>query len=155
VLGTADGYSDGVIEREDLGTWIEGTPTEEGYVRGARWGLPADGPRSVAGSGRRLISLFVDWGLVSLLSYLFFDFSNGMTLVLFACVNLLLITLFGSTPGQFALRVQVTPVRGRIPMVLRAVIRTALLMLVVPGMIWNKDGQPLQDVAAGTAVVRL
>ena len=38
--------------------------------------------------------------------------------------------------------------------ILRALVRTALLLLVLPGVIWNRDLQPLHDVVAGTAVVR-
>ena len=40
------------------------------------------------------------------------------------------------------------------PVVLRAVIRTLLLLLVLPAVIWNRDRQPLHDAVAGTAVVR-
>ena len=36
-------------------------PTEEFRYPGNRLGLPADGPGSVAGWGRRVLALFVDW----------------------------------------------------------------------------------------------
>ena len=44
-------------------------------------------------------------------------------------------------------------VSGRSPMLLRAAVRTALMLLVLPAVVWNRDGQPLHDAAAGTAVV--
>jgi hypothetical protein len=144
-----------VIEREDLGSWLEGPPVQEGYVRGARLGLPAEGPGSVAPVGRRFLSLCIDWVLVSVASYLLLDYEPLATLILFAAENLLFMTLFGATIGQLAMRIAVRPVRGRMPMLVRVLIRTVLLMLVVPSMFWNKDGQPVQDVAARTAVVRL
>jgi uncharacterized RDD family membrane protein YckC len=144
-----------VIERKDLGAWLEGPPVDEEYVPGARLGLPADGPGSVAPFGRRLLSLLIDWALCLLVSHLFTGGDPLMTLGLFAIENVLLISLFGITIGQFAMRVRVTPVAGRTPVLLRAVIRTALILLVVPGIIWNRDRQPLQDVAASTAVVRI
>jgi uncharacterized RDD family membrane protein YckC len=144
-----------VIEREDLGSWLEGPPVEEGYVKGARLGLPAEGHGSVAPVGRRFLSLCIDWALIAVLSHVLLHDDPSGTLILFAAENLLLITLFGVTVGQFIMRIGVRSVRGRMPMVLRALIRSVLLVLVVPSMFWNKDGQPLQDVAAGTAVVRL
>ena len=54
-----------------------------------------------------------------------------------------------------ARRVRVVPVSGRSPMLLRAVVRTALMLLVLPAVVWNRDTQPLHDVVAGTAVVTL
>ena len=144
----------GVIERKDLGSWIEGAPTPEGYVKGSGLGLPPEGQGSVAPFWRRPIALVVDWGLCLLISHFLFGGDALATLSLFALVNVLLLTLFGATPGQFATLVRVLPVRGRSPMVLRAVVRTLLMLLLLPAMVWTRDGQPLHDVAAGTAGVR-
>ena len=36
---------------------------------------------------------------------------------------------------------------------IRAVLRTALLLLLIPALIWDRDGRGLHDRAAGTAVV--
>lgn len=144
-----------MIERKDLAGWLDGPPLEEGYVKGSAIGLPAAGPGSVAPFGRRVLGLCIDWAVVSVLAYAFFDQDPAVTLMIFAAMNLLLITLFGMTIGQFVVRVRVTPVRGRMPMVARATIRTLLIMLVIPGVVWNRDAQPVQDVAAGTAVVRV
>ncbi|MCW1805685.1 RDD family protein [Brachybacterium squillarum] len=143
-----------MIERKDLGSWMDGAPSEAGHVPGSTWGLPADGPGAVAPAGRRFATLLVDWALASVVSALVFDDESVATLALFATMNVLLITVFGATPGQFLLRLRVTPVSGRSPMVLRALIRTLLLLLVLPAVIWNRDRQPLHDAVAGTAVVR-
>jgi uncharacterized RDD family membrane protein YckC len=142
-----------VIERKDLGAWLDGAPQEEGYVKGSSLGLPADGPGSVAPFWRRPVSLLLDWGLCMLVSAFVFSGDALANLVLFVAVNVLFLSLFGATPGQFALRVRVLPVSGRSPMVLRAVVRTALMLLLLPAVVWNRDAQPLHDVAAGTAVV--
>ncbi len=37
----------------------------------------------------------------------------------------------------------------------RAALRTVLLCLVIPAVVWDRDGRGLHDRAAGTAVVRL
>lgn len=142
-----------VIERKDLGGWIDGAPQEADYVKGSSLGLPADGPGSVAPFWRRPLALLIDWGLCMLLSALAFQGDPLANLMLFVAMNVLFLTLFGATPGQFALRLRVMPVRGRTPMIGRAVLRIGLMLLLLPAVVWNRDAQPLHDVAAGTAVV--
>ena len=132
---------------------MDGAPNEEGYVKGSSLGLPADGPGAVAPFWRRPLSLLLDWGLCMLVSALVFSGDPLANLVLFVAVNLLFLSLFGATPGQFVLRVRVLPVSGRSPMILRAAVRTVLMLLLLPAVVWNRDSQPLHDVAAGTAVV--
>lgn len=142
-----------MIDRKDLGSWMDGPPGEAGYAKGADLGLPAEGPGAVAPFWRRPLSLLVDWGLSVALSALLLGGEPLADLILFSVVNLLFLTLFGATPGQFLLRVRVVPVSGRSPMLLRAVVRTVLMLLVLPAVVWNRDAQPLHDVVAGTAVV--
>ena len=144
-----------MIDRKDLGSWMDGAPNEEGYVKGSSLGLPADGPGAVAPFWRRQLSLLLDWGLCMLVSALVFSGDPLANLVLFVAVNLLFLSLFGATPGQFVLRVRVLPVSGRSPMILRAAVRTVLMLLLLPAVVWNRDAQPLHDVVAGTAVVTL
>lgn len=132
---------------------MEGAPAHEGYVKGSSLGLPAEGRGSVGPFWRRLVSLLIDWGLCMLVSAFVFNGDALANLVLFVAVNLLFLTLFGSTPGQFVLRLRVVPVRGRSPMLLRAVVRIVLMLLLLPAAVWNRDRQPLHDVVAGTAVI--
>ncbi len=143
-----------MIDREDLGSWIEGAPTDPDYVKGSGLGLPASGPGSVASIGLRFVSYAIDWSLCLVASLLLHDSSPALVWPLFTAMNVVLLTLFGATAGQFVLRLRVVPVARRWPMVLRALVRTVLLLLLLPTLVWNRDGQPLQDVAAGTAVVR-
>lgn len=143
-----------MIDRQDLGSWMDGAPSSPDYVRGSSLGLPASGPGSVAPFWRRPLSLLVDWGLCMAVSALVFQGDALANLLLFATLNLLFLSLFGATPGQFALRVRVLPIRGRTPMVLRALVRTGAMLLLLPALVWSKDAQPLHDVVAGTAAVR-
>ncbi|MFC0674252.1 RDD family protein [Brachybacterium hainanense] len=144
-----------MIERKDLGSWMDGPPQDEEYVRGSAIGLPPEGPGSAAPFGRRVVSLLIDWSICSLVSVLLFSYDSLVTLCLFVGLNLALMTLFGATPGQYLLRLRTQPVVHRYPMLVRSLIRTALMLLVLPAVIWNRDRQPLHDVLAGTAVVRL
>lgn len=56
-------------------------------------------------------------------------------------------------PGADAAR-DGTPPGPRPPGLLRALVRTGLLCLVIPAVIWERGGRGLHDVAAGTAIVR-
>ena len=38
---------------------------------------------------------------------------------------------------------------------LRALVRTALLCLVIPAVVWGPDGRGLHDVVAGTTITRI
>lgn len=143
-----------MIDREDLGSWIEGAPADPAHVKGATWHLPSEGPGSVAPIGRRFLGYVIDWCLCAGASALLMDGSVRLVWPLFTVVSVVLLSLFGATIGQFVLGMRTVPVARRWPMPLRAVVRTALLLLLLPTLIWNRDGQPLQDVAAGTAVVR-
>ncbi|MBP2384266.1 RDD family protein [Brachybacterium sacelli] len=144
-----------MIDRKELGAWMDGAPSSPDYVRGSSLGLPASGPGAVAPFWRRPLSLLLDWGLCMLVSALVFDSGALANLLLFVAVNLLFLSFFGATPGQFVLRVRVLPVRGRTPMILRALVRTGAMLLLLPAMVWTKDAQPLHDAAAGTAAVRV
>lgn len=143
-----------MIERKDLGTWMDGAPEEPGYAPGCALGLPAEGSGSVAPVGRRFLTLLLDWFTCVGVSALALGGDPGATLALFAAVNIVMLTLFGATPAQFALGLRVLPVSRRLPMLVRALVRTGLLLLLIPAVIWNRDRQPLYDVLAGTAVVR-
>ena len=143
-----------MIDRKDLGSWIEGTPQDPDYVPGTSYGLPADGPGSVAGFGRRLLSLLIDWGICVTVSIAFFQYDPLATLLLFVSLNVLLLSLFGATPAQFLLGLRVLPVARRWPMPVRALVRTLAMLTVITAVVWNRDRQPLHDVLAGTAVVR-
>lgn len=147
-------YSEPVIDREDLGSWMQGAPTAPEHVPGSSYGLPAAGPGSVAPMGLRLGSYAIDWLLCAGLSMLLRDGSPALVWPLWAAMNIVLLTLFGATAGQFVMRLRVVPVARRWPMVARALVRTVLVMLLLPVLVINRDRQGLQDVASGTAVVR-
>ncbi|WP_316520895.1 RDD family protein [Kitasatospora brasiliensis] len=152
--------------REALGSWIDGPRaaaekmgTDFGY-RGERLGLPKEGPGSIAGPGRRIGALFVDGWLVSLISYGLLargdqGEANLWTSPLYFLVAALLLSTTGTTVGKrlFGLRViRLDGGRATIPQVL---LRTLLLCLVVPPLVWDRDTRGLHDKAVGTVEVRI
>lgn len=143
-----------MIEREDIGTWMDGPPRPDGYVPGEDLGLPPRGPGSVAPVGRRFAGYLIDWVICFAASRLLSDGSPVLTWPLFAGMCVILQSLVGASVGQIVMGLRVAPVARRWPMPVRALVRTGLLLLLIPTLVWNRDAQPLQDVAAGTAVVR-
>jgi hypothetical protein len=163
-----------VTTRDNVSSWLEGGPGGEPGARGARLGLPAQGPGSAAGVGRRIVALVVDWLVCLAISATFFPADEGaafllradsmVTLAVFALENALLVGLLGFTLGHRLLGLRVrtagyapdgmpVPDEERAPGLLRGSVRTLLLCLVIPAVVWDADGRGLHDRAAGTAIV--
>ena len=84
----------------------------------------------------------------------FFGNNAWATLAIYAVEQILLVGTLGTSLGHRLLGVAVVSARdGSRPGVLSATIRTLLLCLVLPGVIWAQD-EPLHDRLAHTTVVR-
>jgi uncharacterized RDD family membrane protein YckC len=116
---------------------------------GEKLGLPESGPGSLAPMGRRLGALAMRFGLFSQ------PVLATAVLVIWFVLGVLFVRLFGFTPGQLALRLQVVTVDGRGLVGLgRAVVRGVLVGTVVPALFTDFDGRGMQDRLTATAVVR-
>jgi hypothetical protein len=129
-------------------------PSPDGWRwPGERLGLPESGPRSIARAGRRIGALMIDWGLSVLLSVAFFHYDAFATLGIVALTQVVFLTLVSGSVGQVAFRMRVVPVAGGWIGVWRPLVRTLLLCVVVPALIWDRDQRGLHDKAAGTVLV--
>jgi len=121
---------------------------------GRRLGLPATGPRSIARVGRRIGGIAIDWAIAVLISWAFFGYSGGATLAIFAIEQVLFIALLSGSIGHLILGMRVVPVTGGWVGVCRPAVRTVLLCLVIPAVIYDRDQRGLHDKLAGTVLVR-
>jgi uncharacterized RDD family membrane protein YckC len=127
---------------------------------GERLGLPETGPRSIARPARRIAALAIDWAIASAISIAFFSTgpwqTNGfVTLGLFAGIQLLFLLIANGGVGHLLLGMRVVPLDpGRLAP-WRALLRTLLVCLFVPAVIWDADQRGLHDRAAGTLLVRV
>ena len=129
--------------------------SEQQTYPGERLGLPAEGPTSLASFGRRLGALVIDW-LACVVMGRAFTADPLAPLVIFAVENLLLLSTLGSTFGMRLLGIRVIRMgHPGLVDVFRVGLRTALLCLVVPAVVWDRDGRGLHDKAIGTAVVNV
>ena len=129
---------------------------------GGDLGLPESGPGSLAPMGRRVVALLIDWLIsygLALLALGAGAISKAMLstaiLVIWFLLGVVAVRLFGFTPGQLALGLQVAAVDGRVPVgVGRLAVRGLLIGVVIPPLFVDSDGRGLQDRVTGTAVVR-
>ncbi|GGU90375.1 RDD family protein [Streptomyces litmocidini] len=152
--------------RQALGSWLSGpraaaedAGVDFGY-RGEQLGLPEEGPGSIARPGRRLGALAVDWALCILIAYgLITDGYNQATgnwalLILFVLAVLTVGTV-GSTPGKRLFGLRVVSVNGGRLGLFRVAIRSLLVCLAIPALIWDRDGRGLHDRLSGAVQVRI
>jgi len=126
-------------------------------VRGASLGLATDGPGSLAGFGTRVLAFCVDAIGSALVAGLFTapDLPGNWALAAFAAITVVSLIAFGQTPGMRLLGLRLAhPRRGQRLAPWRAVVRTALLCLLVPALVVDADGRGLHDRLTDTAVVR-
>jgi uncharacterized RDD family membrane protein YckC len=136
-------------------------PVLQAYA-GERLGLPADGPGSVASWRRRVLALALDWVASMLVAAVLAGpavlSSRGweawMPLLVFWLEASVLTALAGGSFGQLALRVAVVRLDRRPVSLLVAVLRTLLICVVVPPVIYNRDRRGLHDLVCGTITLR-
>ena len=149
--------SDASSTRAALGGWLEGPlpqGQEAGSYRGERLGLPESGSGSLAGQGRRVGALVVDWLIAYLIAAAFGwhpSTSQGQwgVLAIFAAEHLVLLSTLGFTIGKRLFGLRVGRMGGPLTP-LNVIVRTVLLMLVIPAVIWDRDGRGMHDRLAGT-----
>lgn len=150
-----------MVSRRDAGSWLEPRRAVSGDAAaypGSRLGRPADGRGSVAGFGRRVVALLVDWVLCLLVAGWLLRHTGlgqfGPLLVLLV-ENILLVGTVGATIGHRALGLRVESLAAAAaPGFRRAVVRSVLLCLAIPPLLWDADQRGLHDRAAGTLVAR-
>ena len=123
---------------------------------GKRLGLPEAGPRSVGRFGRRLGAIALDWGISYLLSFLFFrpDTYGFATLTIFGVLQVVFLLITNGSIGHLVVGLRLVPVVPGYLGFWRPLVRTLLLLVVIPAVIYDKDQRGLHDKAAGTVLVR-
>ena len=154
-----------MVDRKDVASWLEGPGAQRADAAddypGRRLGFPQQGAGSVGRFGRRLVAIFIDWTMCQLLAFGVFGVTVGQgsggswaPLGIFAVENLLLLSTLGSTFGQRLLGLRLASVTGGRASVLQILVRTVLLCLAVPALIWDRDQRGLHDKAAQTVLIR-
>lgn len=125
---------------------------------GERLGLPDTGPGSVGRLGRRLAALAIDWAAAMLIALLFARYDSllysWVTLGIFALMQILFIPTIGGSLGHRLVGMRVIPLVGGWVGPWRPVVRTLLLVVVLPALVWDSDQRGFHDKVAGTVLIR-
>lgn len=116
--------------------------------------MPATGPGSIGRPGRRIGALAIDWTAAVILSIAFFDYDAFATLVIFAVVQMVFIPTAGGSPGHRILGMRVVRLGGGWVGLWRPIVRTLLLIVVIPAVVWDPDQRGLHDKVVGTVLIR-
>jgi uncharacterized RDD family membrane protein YckC len=120
---------------------------------GERLGLPREGSGSIGRPGRRIGALFLDYGAAYLISG-FFGWDPLAILAIFAAIQIVFIPTLQGSPGHRIFGLRLLRADGAWVGLWRPVVRTLLLILVIPAVIWDADQRGLHDKAAATVLVR-
>lgn len=132
---------------------------------GQRLGLPESGPGSIAKLGRRVLALIIDYAIATVLAMAFLGYDPaalpgeaGLThfgpMMVFAAMQIVFIPTIGGSPGHRLLGMRLIRVGGGWTGLWRPILRTALLVIVLPAVVWDADHRALHDKAAGTILIR-
>lgn len=148
-----------------IDAWLPGAAAPAGPAAGhpgERFGLPREGVNAVAGFGRRLAALTLDWLAANVLTLLVLggdaleDPNVGFTVLLvWFLLTAVPVAVFGATAGMTALGIRVASLDSAAVIgVPRALLRTLMIALIVPPLARDDDGRGWHDRATRTVVVR-
>lgn len=126
---------------------------------GEKLGLAASGPASMASYGQRIGAIMVDWFIATGMTWFIVGTiesgAQWLVLTVFGLFHWFGIAFLGTTVGKAIFRTQVVQVGGARTGMLKALIRTVLLLIVIPVVIVDGDGRGLHDKVAGTVEIRM
>lgn len=121
---------------------------------GERLGLPASGPGAVAGVGRRIIALCLDWAIAMGASALFAGGDSLWTMLIWIAHTILGLMLFGASIGHLLCGMHLRRVGGEAAGAWRPIVRQLALALIIPAIVWDTDHRGGHDILAGTVLRR-
>jgi uncharacterized RDD family membrane protein YckC len=108
----------------------------------------------VARVGRRFAALAIDWALAVAASALFFNYNGFATTLIFVGMQIVFIPTIGGSIGHRLLGLRVVALAGGWVGLWRPVVRSILLGIVVPALVWDSDQRGFHDKIAGTVLIR-
>lgn len=120
------------------------------------------GEHSYASVGRRLAALAIDWfASLGIAVLLFREFAYGTPESMLATTGVFFIEiviftyLLGASFGQRLLALRVVNINGGRLSLWRIMVRTLLILVVIPPLVMDSDGRGLHDRIVGSHVVRV
>lgn len=124
--------------------------------------LPVSGPGSPASWPRRFGALIIDWLFANAVAYAVtggtevWDAQHGLVWVPLVCWYVMVVAAtaaVGGSVGQLILGIRVTHIGWHRVSVITAAVRTLMIALVIPPLVFTSEGRGLHDIVSNTAVV--
>ena len=148
--------------RRALGSWLAGPPRSSSGYAGAGLGLPESGRGSLASFGEKLLAVTVDLVIAGVVGLILIRpnslsgerVSNAVGVGVFVVLTAFGLMTSGRTVGMRVMALQVVRRDGQ-RIGSRAVLRQALVAIIVPALIVNAERRGLHDRRCNTMVVRV
>jgi hypothetical protein len=139
-------------------------PQSPSRYPGERLGLPETGVQSVGRVGRGIAAIAIDWASAFALTMLLSGLGYGSiassnvgkltTLGIFVILQIAGLWALGGSIGHRTLGLYLVNLQGEKPTSWRPVVRSLLLALVFPALVWDSDQRGFHDKIAGTILLR-
>lgn len=127
--------------------------------------MPQAGTGSIARPGRRIGALLIDYLAATIIATGFLGYDQfalpseaGLTMFapmgVFALLQILFIPTAGGSPGHRILGMRVVRLGGGWVGVWRPIVRTLLIIIVIPAVIWDADQRGFHDKVTGLVLIR-
>ena len=121
--------------------------------------MPPTGPHSVGRVGRRIAALLIDWAIAVALAcliwgYTLLNYDGFVVLAVFVLLQSVQLAAFGGSAGHLLLGLRLITLTGERVGVWRSLVRSVLLGLAVPALVWDSDQRGFHDKIAGTVLIR-
>ncbi|WP_187249881.1 RDD family protein [Microbacterium sp. 4-7] len=127
--------------------------------------MPQTGTGSIARPGRRIGALLIDYVAATIIATGFLGYDQfalpaeaGLTMfapmAVFALLQILFIPTAGGSPGHRILGMRVVRLGGGWVGIWRPIVRTLLIVIVIPAVIWDADQRGIHDKATGLVLIR-
>lgn len=135
-----------------------GTKGDSDYYARMREPATSSAPGEVAGMGRRFLAITLDWLMSWAVGSLIFSQDQGRALwiPLVFFVEIVLFTwLTGASAGQRLVGLSVRSYPNGFALSLpKVILRTLLILLVIPAVVFDSEGRGLHDRVVSSAVFR-
>jgi uncharacterized RDD family membrane protein YckC len=101
-----------------------------------------------------LLGFAIDWAIAIAVSVMFFNYDPAANLIIFVILQIVFIPTIGGSIGHRLVGLRLISIHGGWVGLWRPVVRSVLLGIALPALVWDSDQRGFHDKIAGTALIR-
>ena len=101
-----------------------------------------------------MLGFAVDWGIAIGVSALFFNYDPIANLLIFVILQIVFIPTIGASIGHRLVGLRLISIHGGWIGPWRPIVRSLLLGIALPALVWDSNQRGFHDKIAGTALIR-